>query len=227
MVCTMAKPPSMIASTNDTTSTALSSLVLIPDLRPLRKSCATKKIPSSSRKSRTSMRTSRQRAFSFMSSEVLNHLLIVRSAMIQMTSSTTTITVISTRDGSDTIRLSMKLLTKEILRKLPPLYSQEKLGGKAIAFVKFFSPDSSWTWWATEGSAEGNDFIFFGLVDGLEKELGYFCLSELQAVRGPMGLPVERDLHWKPKTLRQIAPELFDETDHPRPDPAPEHSGAS
>ena len=103
----------------------------------------------------------------------------------------------------------MKLLTQEIRRKLPPLRGQDGRGGKAIAWVKFFTPDSSWTWLATEGSPEGDDFLFFGLVDGHEKELGYFSLAELQRVRGPLGLPVERDLYWRPKTLAEIAPELF------------------
>jgi hypothetical protein len=46
-------------------------------------------------------------------------------------------------------------------------------------------------------------------VEGQEKELGYVSLSELEDVRGPMGLPIERDLHWRPKTLEEIAPELF------------------
>ena len=55
------------------------------------------------------------------------------------------------------------------------------------------------------------DFKFFGLVEGHEKELGYFVLSELEEVRGPMGLPIERDLHFKPKTLEEIAPEMFRE----------------
>ncbi len=100
----------------------------------------------------------------------------------------------------------MKLLTKKLREKLPPLYAQEKLGSKAIAYVKFFTPDSDWTFWATE--FDGKD-TFFGLVDGHEKELGYFSLAELESVRGPMGLPIERDLYWQPKTLEQIAPELF------------------
>ena len=78
----------------------------------------------------------------------------------------------------------MKLLTVEIKRRLPALYSQENLGGKAIAYVKFFTPDSSWTWWVTEGSLENQDFVFFGLVEGHERELGYFRLSELQSARG-------------------------------------------
>ena len=100
----------------------------------------------------------------------------------------------------------MKLLTKEVRKTLPLLYSQESLGGKAVAHVKFFTPDSSWTFWATEFDGEDT---FFGLVDGHEKELGYFSLRELTEVRGPMGLPIERDLWWKPKTLEEIAPELF------------------
>ena len=103
----------------------------------------------------------------------------------------------------------MQLMTQEVRRKLPPLYSQENLGGEAIAYVKFFTPDNSWTWYTTAGSPEGDDFIFFGLVEGHEKELGYFSLKELESVRGPMGLPIERDLYWQPKTLAEIAPEMF------------------
>ena len=103
----------------------------------------------------------------------------------------------------------MQLMTKEIREKLPPLYAQDGLGGKAIVHAKWFTPDSGWTWFATEGSPEGDDFVFFGLVIGLEKELGYFTLSELEKVRGPLGLPIERDLYWKPKTLEEIAAELF------------------
>jgi hypothetical protein len=109
----------------------------------------------------------------------------------------------------------MKLLTQEIRRKLPPLYSQDGKGSKAIAHVKFFTPDSNWTWWATEGSPikdqNGNeiDFQFFGLVHGHFKELGYFNLSELESARGPMGLPIERDLYFQPTPLEGIAPEMF------------------
>ncbi len=118
------------------------------------------------------------------------------------------------RAANDRLR-GMKLLTKEIRRKLPPLYAQESKGGKAIVHLKLFTPDSGWTWYITEGSpikdesGQEVDFHFFGLVDGHEKELGYVALSELESVRGPMGLPIERDLHWQPKTLEEIAPEMF------------------
>ena len=113
----------------------------------------------------------------------------------------------------------MKLLTKKIREQLPPLYAQDEKGGRAIAYVKFFTPSSSWTWYATEGEPvkddQGNetDYHFFGLVEGLEKELGYFSLRELEGVRGPLGLPVERDLHWRPKTLAEISPDMFPSTE--------------
>jgi len=100
----------------------------------------------------------------------------------------------------------MELMTDAIRRALPPLYSQESLGGDAVAQVKYFTPDGQWTWLATE--FDGVD-IFFGLVEGFEKELGLFRLSELRSARGPMGLKIERDLYWTPKPLREIAPELF------------------
>ncbi len=75
-----------------------------------------------------------------------------------------------------------------------------------MAYAKYFTPDSNWTFYATEYDGEDT---FFGLVEGFEKELGYFSLSELEGVKGPMGLPIERDLYWQPKTLKEIAPELF------------------
>jgi hypothetical protein len=44
----------------------------------------------------------------------------------------------------------------------------------------------------------------FGLVSGFDLEIGYFSLKELQSVKGPMGLPIERDLHFEPKSLREL-----------------------
>lgn len=101
----------------------------------------------------------------------------------------------------------MKMLTKKNRMDLPRLYSQDGKGGDAVAHVKFFTPDSNWTWYITE--FDGEDTMF-GLVDGLEKELGYVSFSQLKSARGPMGLPVERDRHWEPKKLGEIAPEMFD-----------------
>ena len=94
-----------------------------------------------------------------------------------------------------------ELLPDEIREKLPKLYETEEIGLLAVAIVKYFSPDGGWTWYASE--FDGED-IFFGLVDGYETELGYFSLSELQGLRGALGLPIERDLYYKPKTLKEL-----------------------
>jgi hypothetical protein len=94
----------------------------------------------------------------------------------------------------------MKLLTKAIEKRLPKPYSTEE-EKDPIAQVKFFTPDSSWTWYATE--FDGDD-TFFGLVDGFETELGYFSKSELESVTGPMGLHIERDLQFTPTRISEL-----------------------
>jgi hypothetical protein len=99
----------------------------------------------------------------------------------------------------------MELLTDELRRQLPPLYSQEADPDPRV-MCKFFTPDSNWTWWATEGSQVGPDFKFFGFVRGFEDEWGYFLLSELEGARGPLGLPIERDLHFTPGRFTEVVP---------------------
>ena len=90
------------------------------------------------------------------------------------------------------------LLPADVRATLPPLYAQEHAPDPTV-FVKFFTPDSNWTWLATEFDPE--EGRFFGRVDGFERELGYFLLSELETTRGPLGLPIERDLHFTPRPL--------------------------
>lgn len=94
----------------------------------------------------------------------------------------------------------MKLMTKEIAKRLPALMANDAQGEDAIAHVKWFTPDSSWTWYVSEYDPES--CRCFGLVCGLETEYGYFTLSEIESLRGPLGLPVERDLYWDPRPLR-------------------------
>ena len=96
---------------------------------------------------------------------------------------------------------AMELLPDELRAVLPPIYTNEKLGMNAYAPVKFFTPAGGWTWYATE--FDGDD-AFFGLVSGFEIELGYFSLSELESVRGPLGLPIERDLYFTPQPLKTL-----------------------
>jgi len=64
--------------------------------------------------------------------------------------------------------------------------------------VKLSPPDPAETWLLTELDPDEDDRAF-GLCDlGLGfPELGYVSLAELVAVRGRLGLAVERDLHFK------------------------------
>lgn len=104
----------------------------------------------------------------------------------------------------------MKLLTKEILKKLPKLGAQDGLKGEAVINVKFFTPDSSWTWYVLEGKQlPDGDFEFYGIVQGFEREYGDFVLSELQAIRGKLGLPIERDLYFGKPKVKDVFPDLW------------------
>ena len=95
----------------------------------------------------------------------------------------------------------MQLLPQEIAERLPPLYSQEEQGENAIAIVKFFTPWTGWTWYASE--YDPAERRCFGVIVGQEREYGYFCLDEIEAIRGPGGLTIERDLYWQPKPLKE------------------------
>lgn len=96
----------------------------------------------------------------------------------------------------------MKLLTKELEKKLPPLYSTEKKTDDPVAVAKFFTPWTNWTWYAIEYDPE--EKLFYGLVSGFVKEFGYFSLAELEEIRGPLGLRVERDRYWQPTPVSKI-----------------------
>ena len=98
----------------------------------------------------------------------------------------------------------MKLLTKEIEKKLPKLYSQEKVENPEI-IVKFFCPWNQWTWFAYEGEKQENDdWLFFGMVHGDDHEIGYFSLSDLESVSGPFGLKIERDKYFDNHRLNEF-----------------------
>lgn len=103
------------------------------------------------------------------------------------------------------------LLPADLRASLPPLYATEN-EIDPVARVKLFTPWSNWTWFVTE--FDGEDTCF-GLVVGHETELGYFSLSEIEALRGPGGLRVERDLHFRATAVSDLR-----EEEPPFPGPA-------
>jgi hypothetical protein len=110
----------------------------------------------------------------------------------------------------------MKLLTADIRKKLlrngrlrHQREQEDKPEPDFWPVVKLFTPDAGCTWLLTEIDPEDPD-IAFGLCDlGLgHPELGSVSLSELEAVRGRLNLPVERDLYFTAtKTLSAYADE--------------------
>jgi hypothetical protein len=119
---------------------------------------------------------------------------------------------VQTATPAPAMKSSQVVLTKEVLEKLPKLYSQsEKDSAEVKVIVKFFDPTGSWTWYATEGEPTGekitegafagsDDYKFFGYVQGFEGELGYFTLGELSTAKaqckGLQALPIERDIRF-------------------------------
>lgn len=95
----------------------------------------------------------------------------------------------------------MKLITKELAKEFEnyPIGSQDGLGGKAKVIAKFFNPVGPGTWLITEASKlENGDYKMFGychLGDSEMAELGYVYLSQLENLKLPFGLSVERDLY--------------------------------
>ena len=93
----------------------------------------------------------------------------------------------------------MKLMTDEIRNKLPKLGETDQQEDPIVQ-VKFFCSWSHWSWFGYE--FDGED-VFFGFVKGDFDEFGTFSLSELESVRGPMGLRIERDIHFTPRPVSQ------------------------
>ncbi|OFZ15348.1 MAG: hypothetical protein A2X86_17690 [Bdellovibrionales bacterium GWA2_49_15] len=100
----------------------------------------------------------------------------------------------------------MKLLTQEIKKKLPKIYETESIPLKEKEIVcKFFNPCGAGTWYAVEGQQEDDDFVFWGLVDLHEQEFGYFSLRELESIKLPLGLRIERDIHFEKVKVAQLS----------------------
>tara|TARA_R110002073_G_scaffold335234_3_gene526699 strand:- start:3935 stop:4312 length:378 start_codon:yes stop_codon:yes gene_type:complete len=89
----------------------------------------------------------------------------------------------------------MKLLTKSIERQLLKNWPDEE--GLCQPALKLFNPCGVATWLITCMDPDYPDHLF-GLCDlgfGFP-EMGLVSLSEIQAVRGPLGLGIERDMYF-------------------------------
>ena len=115
-------------------------------------------------------------------------------------------------------------MTKAIANKLikadKAFLASETGEGRDEIAVKYFNPCGAQTWYITsatpldkdgEPDYEGvpDDWHMFGYCDlGFGphcSELGYVMLSDLESIKGPFGLGIERDLHFSGKLSEVIA----------------------
>lgn len=93
-----------------------------------------------------------------------------------------------------------KMMTKEILDKVPRLYEQDGKGDDAIIYAHYFSCWSNWDWYMLEYDPDTGEA--FGIVKGFETEYGYFSLREFEELNRGRGIEVvERDIYWEPLSV--------------------------
>ena len=99
----------------------------------------------------------------------------------------------------------MQLMTKAIQLALPTSEMTDNVpSDELMAKVKYFTPDGNATWYGV--AYDPDDRLLLAWCDlGLGyPELGFVSLDELEGIRGKLGLPVERDLHWQPVPLSEL-----------------------
>ena len=93
----------------------------------------------------------------------------------------------------------MELVTKEqmdVLLANGRRMIEDDISMSVWPVVKLLTPDANATWLLAWVEPDAPD-IAWGLADLGFPEIGSVSLSELSAVRGALGLPVERDLHFE------------------------------
>ena len=101
----------------------------------------------------------------------------------------------------------MLLMTKELEKRFKkyPLYSQEGKLYDCEVVVKYFNPCGNGTWLITEGEKqEDGDWLLYGYCHLFEWEWGYVMLSELESVRLPYGLSIEREIYVTDKQVKDF-----------------------
>ena len=93
------------------------------------------------------------------------------------------------------------LLLDSVLRVIPVLGSTSDDSDPMI-HVKWFTPDANFTWYVAEYDPESQ--IGYGFVVAQFPEWGTFDVAEIAAIRGSLGLPVERDLHFTPCRFSEV-----------------------
>jgi len=92
-----------------------------------------------------------------------------------------------------------RLLTDDEESELRERWAALERGERLTPVAKIFTPDAAASWWIAAIDPREPD-IMYGIADlGIGfAEWGRISRAELEAVRGPFGLAVERDHDWRP-----------------------------
>ena len=100
----------------------------------------------------------------------------------------------------------MKLLTDELIKRFEKVGRQEEIKDPVV-IAKFFNPTGAGTWFATEYDPQSKNFFGYVSIFGdWNDEWGYFSLEELESLKGPFGLGIERDIYFKERRISEVMP---------------------
>ena len=89
----------------------------------------------------------------------------------------------------------MKLLTKSITEKAKKQYD-EGSDMEQMVVAKYFNPTGNGTWYLMN-LADDEDYAW-GIVDMFAIEMGSFSMRELQGIKLPLNMGIERDKYFEP-----------------------------
>ncbi len=83
-----------------------------------------------------------------------------------------------------------------------PTYLEIEGFDDVFCWVKLFNPTGVGTWYIA--AYDPDTRTAWGVAEIHEREISSFSMAELVEYRGRFGLPIERDLMWKPRRLSEI-----------------------
>ena len=96
----------------------------------------------------------------------------------------------------------MKLITKEIeeaIKKTPYGSTENVELDDKLVIARFFNPCGAGTWYVLEDDDWENGRVVFGAATlGYGLELGSISIDELESLKLPFGLTIERDISVQP-----------------------------
>ena len=101
--------------------------------------------------------------------------------------------------------MARPLLTDALRRRFAALGPQDEADDATVVVAAHFSlPGTGWDWYITAYDEDGGTPQCFCLVQGPALELGWVGLAELERLRSPRGLAVERDEMWRECSLAAL-----------------------